>query len=72
MDTWRPKGPPVRPLSPLPSPRELGGTQEVGARVGGCEWMPRELGAKYIFFATLDRFGKLFAKLPLKPLRCLH
>lgn len=31
-------------------------TQEVGVRVGGCGWVPRELGAKYIFSATLDHF----------------
>lgn len=52
---------------PAVLPGELGGvgrgggewcvwTQEVGARVGGCGWVPRELGAKYIFSATLDQF----------------
>lgn len=65
MDTRRPKGPPSRLPSPPPSLESWVGwgggegcvwTQEVGTRVGGCRWVPRELGAKHIFSATLDHF----------------
>lgn len=56
--------------SPPPLSPESLGAHEVGAMVAKCEWEPRDLEAKFIFFAMLGLFRKLFAKLTLKPLRC--